>query len=302
MTITVLILGASGKIGAHSGAAFRHAGWQLRIYDRAGGDMTAAARGVDVIINGLNPPGYHNWASLIPQITKQVIAAASASGATVFVPGNVYNFGTTPGVWSQDTPHRAKTRKGRIRIEMEQAYRASGVRTVILRAGNFIDPDHNGDVMSLMYLRTIAKGRITAAGKTDVMQAYCYLPDWARAVVGLSEKRAQLQVFEDIPFAGHSFTVQDLHQHLQQVLRRKISIVHFPWLVMTLAAPFWEMAREMNEMRYLWSTEHRLDGAKLARLLPGFEASSMHTVMTAGLPADIHPDQSVPGNFGITAA
>ncbi len=296
MTKTVLILGASGKIGAHSAAAFRDAGWQVRLYDRKSGDMTAAAKGVDVIVNGLNPPAYHNWAKLIPEISRQVIAAAKASGATVIIPGNVYNFGATPGVWSETTPQQATTRKGRIRIEMEQTYRASNVQTVILRADNFIDPDQNGDVMSLIYLRAIAKGKITAAGKTDVMQAYCYLPDWARAAVALAELRDRLQTFEDIPFAGHAFTVLDLQQELQQTLRRKISITRFPWLVMTLAAPFWELARELNEMRYLWNTDHQLDGAKLARLLPGFEPTDLRTVMTAGLPTDIHPNQPVPGN------
>ena len=296
MTKTVLILGGSGKIGAHSAAAFRNAGWQVRLYDRKSGDMTAAAKGVDVIVNGLNPPAYHNWARLIPQITRQVIAAAEGSGATVIIPGNVYNFGATPGVWSENTPQSASSRKGRIRIEMEQAYRASGVRTVILRAGNFIDPDHNGDVMSLIYLRAIGKGKITAAGKTDVMQAYCYLPDWARAAVALAELRDRLQTFEDIPFAGHAFTVFDLQQELQQTLKRKIRITRFPWLVMTLTAPFWELARELNEMRYLCNTDHQLDGAKLARLLPGFEPTELRTVMTAGLPTDIHPNQPVPGN------
>ena len=296
MTKSVLILGASGKIGAHSAAAFRDAGWQVRLYDRKAGNMTAAAEGADVIVNGLNPPAYHDWAKLIPEITAHVIAAAKASGATVFIPGNVYNFGATPGVWSENTPQAATTRKGRIRIEMEQAYRASGVRAVILRAGNFIDPDRNGDVMSLIYLRAIAKGKITAAGKTDAMQAYCYVPDWARAVVALAEMRDQLQTFEDIPFAGHSFTVQDLQRELQHTLKRKLKVVGFPWLVMTLAAPFWELARELNEMRYLWNTSHQLDGTKLARLLPGFQPTDMHTVMTAGLPADVYPDQTVPRN------
>ena len=296
MTKTVLILGASGKIGANSAAAFRNAGWQVRIYDRKAGDMSAAAGGVDVIVNGLNPPAYHNWAKLIPQIAAQVIAAAKASGAAVIVPGNVYNFGTTPGIWSEDTPQRATTRKGRIRVEMEAAYRDSGVKTVILRAGNFIDPDQNGDIMSMMILRAIAKGKITAAGPTDTMQAYCYVPDWARAAVALAEMRDQLECFEDVPFAGHSFTVQDLQRELERTLKRKLMIVRFPWLVMTLAAPFWELARELNEMRYLWNTSHQLDGTKLARLLPGFEPTDLRTVMTAGLPGDVHPDQTMPGN------
>ena len=291
MTKTVLILGASGKIGHHSAIAFAKAGWQVRKYDRKSDNMIDAARGVDVIVNGLNPPNYHNWAELIPEITGQVIAAAKASGALVIIPGNVYNFGSTPGTWSENTPQVATTRKGKIRIAMEQAYRDAGVQTLVLRAGNFIDPEHNGDVMGTVFLRSIAKGRITSPGRPDVVQTYCYLPDWARAAVGLAEIRGQLQTFEDVPFAGHAFTTNDLRRELEIALGQKIKLVGFPWFVMKLTAPFWELARELVEMRYLWDTDHRLDGRKLARLLPEFKATEMRTAMIAGLPGDIHPDQ-----------
>ena len=45
------------------------AGWQVTRF-RRGGDMKAAAMGMDVIVNGLNPPMYHDWARLIPAITE----------------------------------------------------------------------------------------------------------------------------------------------------------------------------------------------------------------------------------------
>jgi hypothetical protein len=48
---------------------------------------------------------------------------------------------------------------------------------------------------------------------------------------------------------------------------------------MRLASPFWEMAREMCEMRYLYDTPHALDPAPLARLLPGFTTTPLDTVL-----------------------
>ncbi|MBC7676083.1 MAG: NAD-dependent epimerase/dehydratase family protein, partial [Rhodoferax sp.] len=77
MPQTVLILGASGLFGSHAATAFQDAGWTVRRYIR-GTDMGRAAIGADLIVNALNPPKYHNWARLIPQITAQVIAAAKA--------------------------------------------------------------------------------------------------------------------------------------------------------------------------------------------------------------------------------
>jgi nucleoside-diphosphate-sugar epimerase len=295
MAKTVLILGGSGKIGSYARDAFAEAGWTVRLYDRKAGNMVTAAEGVDVIVNGLNPPKYHDWDRLIPAITAQVIEAAKASGATVIVPGNVYNFGATGGEWSETTPHAPNTRKGRIREAMEQAYRASGVRTIVLRAGNFIDPRRVDDVMSLVFLRSIERGKLTLIGDPAAKQAYCYLPDWARAAVSLAEMRAELQPFEDVPFPGHAFTADELREFLSAHLGRPVAITSFPWWVFTLAAPFWELAREMLEMRYLWSTSHTLSGQKLARLLPDFRPTSLREVLVGSLPPALLSNAALPG-------
>ena len=106
-----LVLGASGAFGSEMARTLAQAGWQVTRYQR-GCNMTRAATGMDVIVNGLNPPNYHNWKQHIPQITDQVLAAARASGATVLVPGNVYVYGEQPGPWGADTPHRPVSVKG----------------------------------------------------------------------------------------------------------------------------------------------------------------------------------------------
>ncbi len=296
MAQTVLILGGSGKIGSHAAEAFWNAGWAIRQFDRARDDMTTAAMGCDVIVNGMNPSGYRNWAREIPRITAQVIAAAKASGATVIIPGNIYNYGNQPGVLDENTPQLATTRKGRIRIAMEAAYLASGVRTIVLRAGNFIDPDGNGDIMRLFLLRDIAKGRITHGGDAAALQAYCYVPDWARAAVMLADRRDSLEDFADIPFPGHAFSADDLRAMIQTVSARPITLQAFPWWLMTVLGPVWSLAYEMREMRYLYAMPHQISGRRFAELLPDFRATDLREVMLAGLPAEIHPDKMMRPN------
>jgi nucleoside-diphosphate-sugar epimerase len=284
---TALILGASGKIGSHSARAFASAGWEVRRYDRRAGNLREAARGADVIVNGWNPPAYHDWAGQLPRMTEQIIDAAKASGATVIVPGNVYNFGDRPGTWSEFTPQEPVSRKGKVRKEMEQTYQRSGVPTIVLRAGNFIDPERNGDVMSLLFLRSIARGKLTVAGDPAAMQSYCYLPDWAKAAVQLAEMRSSLATFEDVPFPGHNFTALELRDFLARELGREIEFTKFPWALFTLLSPFWELAREMREMRYLWSVSHTLSAHKFSCLLPEFRPTSLAEVMRAGLPPSV---------------
>lgn len=286
MTGTVLILGASGKIGKHSARAFAAAGWTVRRFDRQSQDMTEAAKGCDVIVNGLNPPNYHDWATIIPRITGQVIEAARVSGATVLLPGNVYHFGDRPGIWSETTPAKPVSRKGQIRLKMEQDYAASGVQTIILRAGNFIDPDGQGCVMSTVYLRSIEQGKITLPGPADTRQAMCYLPDWARAAVALAEMRQDLPGFVDVPFAGHTLTARELKSGIEKLRGRDIRFVRFPWWLFRLTGPIWELARELTEMRYLWNTDHALSGERLKQLLPEFETTPIDEVLRSVLPQE----------------
>ena len=139
----VLVLGASGLFGSHAAKAFAVAGWEVRKYQR-GTDMNKAAEGADVIVNGLNPPMYHDWDTLIPAITRQVIAAGLSSGAMVVVPGNVYVYGREPGPWGPQTPQIPASRKGAIRVAMEAEYRAASVRglqVILVRGGDFLAPD-----------------------------------------------------------------------------------------------------------------------------------------------------------------
>ena len=74
MTQTALILGPTGRFGRTVMDAFQAAGWATRAFSR-GDDLTGAARGVDIIVNGWNP-AYPDWKDQVPQLTDQVIRAA----------------------------------------------------------------------------------------------------------------------------------------------------------------------------------------------------------------------------------
>jgi len=301
MTKTVLILGASGKFGKHSANTFRAAGWTVRLYDRKAGNMTAAAMGADVIVNGLNPPNYHNWVELLPAITRQVIEAAKASGATVILPGNVYVFGNHPGIFDTTTPHRATTKKGRIRMDLEAAYRAAakdGVQTINLRAGDLIDPASEDTVFDKVMLTGLKRGKLQLLGDPEAKHAYCFTPDWARAALQLAEIRDRLSLYEDVPMPGPTLRGTEIRDHLEQLFQRPIRITQFNWGLLTLVAPFWELARELREMRYLWDLPHEISGEKLYRLLPEFRLTPPEEVIRAALPDDVHPDKVMTAAFG----
>ena len=286
MSGTVLVLGSSGNFGRRAAAAFAAAGWQVNRYAR-GTDMAMAAQGADVIVNGLNPPGYHAWDRLIPEITASVLAAGRTSGATLLVPGNVYVYGREPGPWGPQTPQRPVSRKGAIRVRMEAEYRAAadkGQQVILLRGGDFLDPDSPATVMRIVMLKNLGRGRITAMGPADVPRAWAWLPDMARAAAALAAMRGALPAFNDVPFAGLTFSMEDLRAGFSRLMGQDVRLGQFPWWALRLASPFWELGRELLEMRYLYETPHALDPAPLARLLPGFVGADLDTVLRAHLP------------------
>lgn len=295
MADTVLILGASGRFGRHAAEAFWNAGWQVRTFDRKTDNLKAASEGVQVIVNAWNPP-YPQWEHDVPRFTRDVIAAARSSGATVIIPGNVYVFGSNAGpVLDADTPHAATNALGRIRIDMENAYRQAGVKTIILRAGDFLDTEASGNWFDKVIAASAANGRIVSPGDANARHAWAYLPDMARAAVQLAERRETLTAFEDIPFPGYTLSLTELADLVTIASGRVQKVSQMNWLPLWIAAPFWPMGRNLLKMRYLWSMPHELAGTRFNSLLPDFRATDPLTAIgTAIAHLKIDPDQTMP--------
>lgn len=293
MTQTVLILGSSGRIGRHAAEAFTRAGWTVRRFDRSKDDLRQAALGADVIVNAWNPP-YSQWQATVPDLTRQVIAAAKVSGATVIIPGNVYVFGPDmPPVIGPGVAHRAEHLLGRIRRDMESAYRDAGVPTIILRAGDYLDDRASGNWFDMVLAKPVARGRLSYPGPTDRPHAWAWLPDVAAAMVGLADKRATLSPFADLAFPGYTLTGAELAAGCAAALHRPVMAKRMNWLAIHLARPFWKEAKHLLEMRYLWETPHQLDGSALDALLPDRPRTPLSSALAQALQHQIDPDKPV---------
>ena len=291
MTQTVLILGANGRFGGHSARAFAAAGWNVRRFDRAHDDLDTAMTGVDVVVSAWNPPGYHLWTEDLMAQHQAVAAAAARHGATVILPGNVYVYGPeAPSPWREDTPHLATNPLGLFRKRLEAAYRDSGARCIVLRCGDLIDTAKTGNWFESYITPGVAKGFIRYPGDPDVPHAWAYLPDAARAAVALAETRDRLTGFNDVPFAGYTLSGREMARAIGRVTGREIAVKPFQWGMLRLVKPFMPMLAGVFEMRYLWSLPQRLDGARLAALVPDFEPTPVDEALKLSL---LRLDQSL---------
>jgi nucleoside-diphosphate-sugar epimerase len=294
MSHNVLVLGASGRFGRHAAEAFWNAGWRVRVFDRKTDDLAAAALEADVIVIAWNPP-YTDWAREVPRLTAEVIAAAKSSGATVLIPGNVYGYGAgSEPLIDAASPKSATNPMGRIRNEMEAAYREAGVPTIVLRAGDFLDTQDGGNWFESVIAAKAGHGRMVSPGDPDIPHAWAFLPDMARAAVMLAEKREALATFEEVLFPGYTLSLSELAELVSMATGRIQKVRRFEWLPLRLAAPFWPMARRLLEMRYLWFMPHRISGERMAELLPDFRATDPLTAIGQTVAhLQIDPDQTM---------
>ena len=309
MTGTIVILGAKGRFGRAATEAFRNANWQVRAFARAWNenasadgieyiegdafnaqDVTNAARGCDVIINALNPP-YSRWQADLPRLTDNVIHAAKQTSATVMIPGNVYNFGETMPVTLDDsTLQQPSTRKGKLRVAMEETYKRASIQTVVLYGGDFIEREKTGNWFDSQIAVNANKGIVMYPGPLDRVHAWAYLPDMARAMVGLAEKRHELGAWTRIGFDGHSVTGRQLISAIETATGRRQFRWKLPLSLIRLLGMVSAEMREVAEMGYLWHVPHQIDGTSLAATLPDYRPTPLDRVMRNVLaPASLEP-------------
>lgn len=284
-----LVLGATGGIGGAVAKTLAGRGWTIRALHRdaaaqqakepaydwrqgdamVAADVLAAARGVDVIVHAVNPPGYVRWGELVLPMIDNTIAAAQATGARIVLPGNVYNFGPDAfPILSEESPEHPQTRKGAIRTEMEARLKRaaeSGIPVIIVRAGDFFGPGAANNWFS--------QGLVTAGkpvksvmypGKSGIGHQWAYLPDVAETMARLIERGSALDNYAAYHMDGvWDHDGRQMIGAIEKAIGHKVRIRSFPWFAVPALALIIAFFREVWEMRYLWKQPIRMDNAKL---------------------------------------
>ncbi|WP_407928241.1 SDR family NAD(P)-dependent oxidoreductase [Collimonas silvisoli] len=309
-----LVLGATGGIGNAMTKTLIQRGWQVRALhrraeqmmeqDRSGivwrqgdamqaQDVVAAAAGAAIIVHAVNPPAYRNWAQLVMPMIENSIAAARASGARIVLPGTVYNYGPDafPDL-SETSPQNPATRKGAIRVQLEDRLRhaaQSGVRTLVVRAGDFFGPHLANSWFSQGLVkpgRPVAS--VTYPGKRGIGHQWAYLPDVAETMMQLIEREQALAAFDTFHMNGHwdadgTQMVAAIGRAGCAMGQAGVKARKFPWWLLPLAAPFVPVFRELREVGYLWRQPLRLDNRRLLQLL----GSEPHTALDDAVKATL---------------
>ncbi len=305
---TALILGATGGFGSALTQCMAQQGWRVRAITRKArmeqtknvewivGDLEqplslqTAADNVDVIVHAVNVP-YQHWNPLMLSYTRTIIELAQRSNAHLMFVGNVYNAGIpTDGVISEHTPNAPINEKGEIRAQLEDMIaKASshGLRTTIMRFGDFFGPDINSPNWFQMCTKSVTKNALMMAGPADVPHTWAYLPDAVKAFEQVATIRAMdnnLPNHMVLPFAGHVFSFGQLKAALEAMTGNRFKVTRAPWMMFRALGLVIKLMRDIVSMRYLWNHDIRLDGTALQELLG---QPSVHTPLPQAIMASV---------------
>lgn len=296
-TRTALVIGATGSLGGAVAQALHTHGWCVRALHRNpgtvrdhparvegiewiagdalnGSDVAAAARGVDLIFHGANPPRYLKWREQAIPMLANTIGAAVENDARHIFPGNVYNFGPDAGpLVDERGPQKPISRKGAVRVEMERMLQDAadvGGRSLIVRAGDFFGPQVTRAWFGAVMVKPGEPIRaVTYPGSVSVGHAWAYVPDLAETIALLADIETKLPACDTFHFAGHWVEPGlEMVEAIRRVVGKSdLPLRTFPWPLLTVASPFSPFVRELQEIRYLWKTRLRLDNRKLLAVL-----------------------------------
>jgi len=272
-----VVVGA-GSIGSAIASELAAAGEPVKIVTRSGSGpahplisrvvadaadaaaMRRISEGASVIYNCANP-AYHQWPTAWPPISAALIGAAASSGAVLAITGNLYGYGPVPGPMTEDTPLAATTVKGRVRVKMWQDALAAPIRTLEVRASDYIGPRYTLIEMALPAMR---------AGKTawmpaplDVPHTYTYVGDVAHTMVTLAQDPRAWGAAWHVP-SPPPMTARELLTRAAAAGGLPAPRLRtYPRLAVRAAGLFDKFAREFLEMRYQHDRPFVLDSSRV---------------------------------------
>jgi nucleoside-diphosphate-sugar epimerase len=152
----------------------------------AADDMRSSS-GDATIFHCVNVP-YQEWSAKAIPMLENTVSAAMSNKAKIVFPGNVYVFGhARTDFVKEDHPMDAHTRKGKLRIRMEEmlaaSWRKDHVEYTIVRMPDFYGPYVPNVIYADVFKNALSGKTMTWYGKLDIPFEFSYIQDAGEGMV-----------------------------------------------------------------------------------------------------------------------
>jgi nucleoside-diphosphate-sugar epimerase len=234
--------------------------------------LKAAAKDVEIIFHAMNVP-YPDWEEKQPVLLRNILSVAKGENSKLVVVDNIYVYGRSNGEKVTEAfPKHPHTKKGKIRLQLENMIKESGVQFLIAHFPDFYGPHAENTLLHQTFKNAIQNKKAVFIGQPDIPREYIYTPDGASALVELSLRNHAYGQEWNIPGAG-VITGNEILQILRrQGYSKELKII--TKFVIQLVGLFNKGMKEYAEMFYLNEEPVILSGAKLKKELVSIPQTS----------------------------
>lgn len=228
-------------------------------------DLKRAADNVDVIFQSANIP-YPEWEEKLELFMRNILIAARENGAKLAVVDNIYAYGRSGGkMVTEEFPKNPHTKKGRIRLNVENVIKQSSVDALIAHFPDFYGP--NAESTLLHYtIDNIVKGkRAGFVGNQEIKREFIFTPDGAKAIVNLAFDEGSYGQNWNIPAYG-TVSGKELVEMIREITGYNKGVSTISKNMIRFLGLFNPMMREAVEMFYLNEEPVVLDGSKYEKV------------------------------------
>ncbi len=285
-----VVLGATGGVGQALVQALVVQGAQVRAVNRSGrasvpasvevmaADLTnrestrAACQGATIVYHCAGVP-YDQWATYMPVWLDNVIAAVSATGATLVYIDNNYMYAPTSQPLTEESLQAPVTRKGKLRKQLAEtilaAHTRGQIKATIGRTPDFYGPGVRISAVGEQFFTAVVEGkRVPWLGKLDVPHTLAFVEDTARGLLVLGTHEEALGQVWHLPTAqaltGRQYIA--LASEAAGVPAKPLAVPGLMLRVLGLTNP---VLRESVEMLYEFNEPLLFDGSKYIHAFDG---------------------------------
>ena len=275
-----VIIGA-GPVGRATAAALEARGAVVVLASRSGATGTTAvdatnadalarlADGAVALYNCVNPPAYDKWPQLWPPVAQALLDAAERSSAVLVTAANLYPYGPVPdGLMREGMPDSAPGKKARVRAKMTAdafaVHQAGLIRAVEVRGSDYMGAGP-GDYAHVP--RVIAKAlrgkTVGVLGSTDQPHTWTDVRDMGRALATVATEESAWGRVWHAPSNPPRTQAEAVNDVLASVGAKPVTVRAMPNVLLTIAAPFVPILRELRETLYQFTSPYVMDSSAM---------------------------------------
>ena len=228
-------------------------------------EVFEAAKGADTIVHAVSFP-YEQWETKHIPCLENLLKTAKQINSRFIMLDNIYAYGKVSSPVREDSIKHPHTKKGKMRLEMEQLIKNSGVTYLIAHIPDVFGPYAKNTILYSTLQAVVQNKNAYFVGPMDVTREFAYTPDIAKIVVTLALNKESYNQNWNIP-GGLKITGHELQRYLQKNFDYSKKLKSAMRRMITFLGLFSAFMREQKEMMYLTETPVILDGSKLQKMI-----------------------------------